>query len=119
MLIPKRKCSRLFSLEFHYQQFFCSSEVTKLAIPGLEFSRNIEEIQCGISRAKQEITKIFRSTKEKITKNFAFIPNRCHIILQDFLQINSFVLSRISKGEITNLEIPVGFFQNICFPSFF
>ena len=40
ILIPK---------EFHYQQFVCSNEVLKLAIPGLGFSRNIEEIQCGIS----------------------------------------------------------------------
>ena len=49
ILIPKRKYSRLFSLKFHYQYFVCSSEVTKLAIPGLGFLRNIEEMQCGIS----------------------------------------------------------------------
>ena len=66
-------------------------------------------------RAKEEMTKIFLRNKEKITlKEFAFIPNKCHIILQDFLGINNFVLSRISKGEITNQEIPVVFF-----PSFF
>ena len=28
--------------------------------------------------------------------------------------MNSFVLSRISKGEITNLEIPVVFLKNVC-----
>ena len=62
-------------------------------------------------RAKQEITKIFRGNREKNHKEFGFISSRCHIILQDLLGMNSFVLFRISKGETTNLEIPVAFFQ--------
>ena len=35
--------------------------------------------------------------------------------------MNGFALSRISKGEITNLEIPVVFFKNVCaqLPPFF
>ena len=61
--------------------------------------------------AKQEITKIFRGNREKKHKEFGFISSRCHIILQDLLGMNSFVLFRISKGETTNLEIPVAFFQ--------
>ena len=43
------------------------------------------------------------------------------MILQDFLEMNSFVLSRISKFEITNLEISVVFFKKVCaqLPYFF
>ena len=39
---------------------------------------------------------------------YSLIPKRCQTIFQDF-QVSSFVWSRISKGEITNLEIPVVF----------
>ena len=81
----------------------------------LDFPRIFKKYNVEFPRAKEEMTKIFLGNKEKITlKEFAFIPNKCHIILQDFLGINNFVLSRISKGEITNQEIPVVFF-----PSFF
>ena len=60
----------------------------------------------------QEITKIFRDNK-KNHKEFGFIPNRCHVTLHDFLKMNSFVLFRISKGEITNLEISVACFRKV------
>ena len=78
----------------------------KLAIPGLGFSRNIEQIQCGNSWGQTRNNYNFQWQKIKNKKEFGFIPNRCHIILQDFLGMSSFVLSRISMGEITNLEIP-------------
>ena len=50
------------------------SEVMKLSIPGLAFSGNIEEIQCGISLGYHEVTTIFRGNKEKITKILASFP---------------------------------------------
>ena len=83
----------------------------------LDFAGILKKYNVEFPGAKQKITKIFRSNK----KDFGFIPNRCHIILQGFLWKNSFVLSRISKGEITNLEIQVVFFQKVCapLPSFF
>ena len=75
-----------------------------LDFPGILKKYNVE-----FPGVKQEITKVFRGNKEKIINHF--IPNRYLIILQDFLGMNSFTLSRTSKGEITNLEIPVVFFS--------
>ena len=82
-----------------------------LDFPGILKKYNVE-----IPGAKEEITKIFRGNKEKNHKEFGFIPNRCYIILKGFLGMNSFVLSRISMGEIRNLEIPAVCAQ---LPSFF
>ena len=68
----------------------------KLAIPGLGFSRNIEEIAWGEIRNKWN----FRGQSRKNHKEFGFIPKRSHTIVQDF-QGWTFVLSGISKGEVT------------------
>ena len=97
------KHSRLFSPVSHDQQFFYSSEVTKLAIPELGFSRNTEfGISWGFLGLNKKELKFSGSIKKKsqriwfhsqeVSYNFAGFPG-----MQLFL-------SRGSMGEIPNLE---------------
>ena len=75
-----------------------------LDFPGILKKYNVE-----FPGVKQEITKNSRGNKEKITKNLASFPIGAIWFCRIFLWMNSFVLSRTSKGEITNLENPVAF----------
>ena len=79
------------------------------------------KIACGISWDYIKIKSNFQGQSRKNHEEFALvlvfsfgILKRCHTILQDF-QGWSFGLFRISKGNVTNLEISVVFSKKYVF----
>ena len=95
---------------------FCSSEVLKLAIQGNGFSRNIEEIGY-----KSDFSGTIKKKSRRICSDLGFwSPNSQEVPISKGFLGSSFVLSKISKGKVTNREIPVVFFKKyILKPSFF